>query len=450
LEKYIELENASREYEGKNVLKNYKLKEDQLEDLKQTLKTLDSHYQECVKQTEKEKADVDQLTNVKEYFKGNFDSQMSKEQEEYLDALNQQEIAKKDLDGVTKQKETTEAEINHLKGDAEKLKKIYAEQDELLSGIFDGNYGSELEYKLEMNLDTALDKKQRISVAKYKWSNARVLLQTAVNQMAFGVKRWTEVGKLPADNMQARYTMATEARNNFIAASQNITSAQRYLQNITFPYCKPEEVTTLNRATNNIYTDMQTNERHTHAFQCYNTTHRRAAALLQWFDHVIKNTITKDYDKGHADVDSTTKALRKERLRLIKEKVKESTGKDVNIKGEMDLGRDDDLEPELANIMEADRVSQSGDLPQGDGGQQLAASNDPAAPTPMPLNELAPAPNQDDIFGDIDELKKQHEKEMEEFNKAQDVNKARMEQGLQEKLRARRSRKQRLDAQEKS
>merc|ERR1712150_426247 len=109
-----------------------------------------------------------------------------------------------------------------------------------------------------------------------------------------------------------------------------------------------------------------------------------------------------------------------------------------------DLGRDDDLEPELANIMEAGRVSQSGDLPQGDGGQQLAASNDPAAPTPMPLNELAPAPNQDDIFGDIDELKKQHEKEME------DVNKARMEQGLQEKLRARRSRKQRLDAQEKS
>ena len=69
----------------------------------------------------------------------------------------------------------------------------------LAAGIFDGNYGNELEYKLEMNLDTALDKKQRISVAKYKWSNARVLLQTAVNQMAFGVKRWTEVGKLPAE-----------------------------------------------------------------------------------------------------------------------------------------------------------------------------------------------------------------------------------------------------------
>ncbi len=80
--------------------------------------------------------------------------------------------------------------------------------------------------------------------------------------------------------------MATETRNNLVAANQNISSAQRYLHTIQFPYCKPEEMNTLTRATNNIYTDMQTNERHEHAMQCYSVTHKRASALLQWFDHV--------------------------------------------------------------------------------------------------------------------------------------------------------------------
>ena len=51
-------------------------------------------------------------------------------------------------------------------------------------------------------------------------------------------------------------------------------------------------------------------------------------------------------------------------------------------------------------------------------------------------------------LGDIDNLKRQHEQEMEEFQKQQEVNRARLEQGLQEKLRSRRSRRMRRDIQD--
>ena len=64
------------------------------------------------------------------------------------------------------------------------------------------------------------------------------------------------------------------------------------------------------------------------------------------------------------------------------------------------------------------------------------------------MSELAPAPTQEDLFGNIDQLKKQHEEELAEFEKAQEMNKARQEQGLQEKLRARRSRRRKLQTQE--
>ena len=93
------------------------------------------------------------------------------------------------------------------------------------------------------------------------------------------------------------------ARNNLVAAAQNIQGAQRYLANVEFPYCSPSEVeniantiniiltiivqvATLNKATAYIFTDMQTTERHGHAGECYETTAKRCGALLQWINMV--------------------------------------------------------------------------------------------------------------------------------------------------------------------
>lgn len=166
-------------------------------------------------------------------------------------------------------------------------------------------------------------------MAHYKWTNAKVLLNHGVNQLQHGVKKWDQTSKIPItlahkfnnirscnklitrieletsaisklfndrvvwqfpsfahSDKQQKYLHATEARNNFIAASQNLKSCQKYLSNIQFPYVKPQEVITLDRAIEHIYTDMQTPDRAAHAMQCYSVTQKRAAALLQWFDNV--------------------------------------------------------------------------------------------------------------------------------------------------------------------
>ena len=50
-----------------------------------------------------------------------------------------------------------------------------------------------------------------------------------------------------SSQLEERYAVAAETRNNLVAASQNIQGAQRYLSNIQFPYCAPPEVDTLNK-----------------------------------------------------------------------------------------------------------------------------------------------------------------------------------------------------------
>lgn len=245
--------------------------------------------------------------------------------------------------------------------------------------------------------------------------------------------------------MQEKYGIATEARNNLIAAIQNLQSCQKYLDNIDFPYCKPKEVTTLEKATNNIYIDMQSPDRHKHAGECYKVTHKRAAALLQWFDNVINTVIEKDILEATKEESEANRKLRAERIKLLKEKVEGEGGKvdidDTAKKPAIQLADDDDEAADIEIQAVIFKAGNEEDNSLKPGGQDVAP-----APTPVPLSELAPPPSGEDLFGNIEQLKKQHEKEVSDFQKAQEMNKARLQQGLEAKLAARRHKRSRTTA----
>lgn len=54
--------------------------------------------------------------------------------------------------------------------------------------------------------------------------------------------RWKELESIDATNTRMRYFAAAEARNNFIAAGQNIQSCRVYLGRVKFPYATEEEI----------------------------------------------------------------------------------------------------------------------------------------------------------------------------------------------------------------
>ena len=56
-----------------------------------------------------------------------------------------QEIAAKELQSLTEQRNNADNELRELKYQSEELQKLYNEQEELLSQIFGGSYGSEEE-----------------------------------------------------------------------------------------------------------------------------------------------------------------------------------------------------------------------------------------------------------------------------------------------------------------
>lgn len=123
-------------------------------------------------------------------------------------------------------------------------------------------------------------------------------------------------------------------------------------------------------------------------------------------------------------------------------------GADIAEPGEVTKEEGDEEAPapdENEGVPDKAPPPEEGEVPPDEG--EAGPAETETATKRVPLSELAPAPTAEDLFGNIDQLKKQHEDELAEFEKAQEMNKARVQQGLQEKLRARRSRRRKIQEQ---
>ena len=73
-------------------------------------------------------------------------------------------------------------------------------QEELLGKIFNDCYGSDQEWKLELELDLTAEHKERVKTADYKWRNAQTFLNTAANQVSWAARRWAQIATINTTN----------------------------------------------------------------------------------------------------------------------------------------------------------------------------------------------------------------------------------------------------------
>merc|ERR1719402_140830 len=216
---------------------------------------------------------------------------------------------------------------------------------------------------------------------------------------------------------------------------------ERYRSNVQFPYCAPAEVATLNKATAYIFTDMQTPDRHQHALDCYSTTNKRCGALLQWINQVVNTTISRDLDDINKKVKEIAMALRRERVKLIKVKAKEVTGKDVDI-AVADINTDVDVTLNMNDLARTKGIDPS-----------LLASLTPdqlAALSAISEDDLAPPPSQEEVFGKkVEELKSEFLEDKDRLEHQIAENQARTNASLEAKLAARRQRRARMNVEAK-
>lgn len=152
----------------------------------------------CVFFSAKEYRDIEELNsawNVRALFvnQAQINAEYEKEKQEYVDALNKQEIAQQEFENLKTQYKKLYDEVITVKKDMDELNSLRGKQEVLLGQIFNDSYGSDKEWKLEMELDLLGQRKERISAAHVRWSAAHVYLDHAVKQLSWSTRRWAQI-----------------------------------------------------------------------------------------------------------------------------------------------------------------------------------------------------------------------------------------------------------------
>lgn len=464
LKEFVEVENKVKILEEKGAENNHQIKHARLLELHKNLTASHENVEKLKAQTAKEYKDIEALNsawNVRSLFvnPAEMNAEYEKEKKEYVDALNKQEIAEQELENLKAQYKRLYDEVINAERDKDELNKLRNKEETLLGRIFNDSYGSDKEWKLEMELDMLTQRKERINSAHIRWHAAHVYLEHAVKQLSWSTRRWAQIATHRVTVLVIKYQMVAETRNHLIAAAQNIGSAHGNLRPVNIPYCTNEDLQNLHAITNTIFNDVNIPEKYQRSYHAFAALFSKCSHLLQWVDRVRDETISKDLANVKKDYHDKYYELKEERMNLIKTKVKEKLGVELELEV-----KKDELVTEDAPPTAEEEIAKPGEVAKEEGDDQAPEPEDkdgvPDAPptedgqSPSEVGEAppaetdAPAPTQEDLFGNIDQLKKQHEEELAEFEKAQEMNKARVEQGLQEKLRARRSRRRKIQAQE--
>ncbi|XP_078493483.1 uncharacterized protein LOC100185194 [Ciona intestinalis] len=443
-------------HEKNNIIAIYEDKNRQQHEIQAEIIALNQRYKELETKSNEEHAEVDDIKKLKSMVKffstqEQYDRKLSEQEETYIQSKTELEDCENQLKLLGQQSSRLNAEMTELKQNVDDLLQLYAKQDEILELAFGGVYGSNEEDRLEDTLDKLVRKNQRIKLTMQLWSIAKNLTETAQQQIEFACKRWMDIAFIPAKASYQLLKVQTisEARNYLITASRNLSSSHRYFHPVVPPYCDSNEVGILNKAITYIFIDGFTRERHAHAYNVYRTTAARSRLLAKWANTVITDKIKTDLEASNLETSKCRKALRKERIRLMSNQVKELTGKVLTLTEHQEkqtkFGETEIVK--LSDIAEVQKVERSEHLEKqlqqaktevvGENNIELSQA------TQLTLEELAPSPTSNQIFGDLDSIMVEYERQQQEIQQHNESEKARQEADLMEKVRRRRSRKMR-------
>lgn len=434
LERFLVVQTEISEHNSEGVFEGLKEVETEFEQLLKEKKQADVNYRVLREQSNKEKQDYDNITSptVQAYFRSKQDHEraIEKEKMEYLESVRQVEVAETQLKSVTEKYQRALDKYNNYQRDNKVAIDLFNEQMNILYSTYEGEEGSELENRLEAECKDLEEQKEILKSALNKWSNARFLLVYAYNQLQCSEVRWIDLMKMNIKNPE-KVIPATEVRNNLIAAYQNLVNTRAYLKNVTFPYCTEEDLKSLQNLSAGSYQDMMTPERQKYALSIIQELLKRCYHLNQWFDQVIKSTLVVDYQKVLQDLTVRSRELRDERIKLLQIKIKDKTGKDVNVNlfnvvPEKNLTENDSVLEKVNS--DANKINEEVKNPEEDDKESDKNVSS------VQIGDLPPPPSKDQILGDIEQIKRQYREQTEGWNKHLDDSRREADERLQKLL----------------
>uniref|UniRef100_A0A914KZD1 Uncharacterized protein n=1 Tax=Meloidogyne incognita TaxID=6306 RepID=A0A914KZD1_MELIC len=373
LQEYLELERMARRLERKQVLSNWKTKNHLADEAMRKLIHLEAKHKELKKQTEKARTDLEHLEQpgIRAHLRqqGIYVSRHERAKELSDSAIVKEETSFKELATIKAEYSRAQLFANLYREKCEKLEKAHQKQEEIFCSV---NGSAEyMDLVPVRELESAQDWLQRVTLAKFKWTNGRALLIHASIQLSYGLASWEELQQI--NGARSRYFTVVEARNNFVNSINNIQSCRVYLDRnfkiwltigwMSFLYVT-SIVPTFGRSfipSPGPWIRLKPINQFKVLTICQGMQDK-LNSLISWFDKVINQTIIRDLDKANANVEKLWTQTRELRLELLRKLVHEKLGREIEPK-ELDIGEEEEDDD---NFEDAEVRNEELDLNEGE------------------------------------------------------------------------------------
>nr|XP_040239358.2 uncharacterized protein LOC120959783 isoform X2 [Anopheles coluzzii] len=202
-----------------------------------------------------------------------------------------------------------------LRKDFERLKRLYAEQDQLLSTVYSGAYGTVNEQTLDTELEAARDVRDRLGGAVEQWRIAGGLLRAAAKGLHQVVDYWELLR--PSKSAAETIELALDARSTCHGALMALEAAQAALPSVEIPYITVRQQSAVRHALIYLLTDMVNPARYQHTRDVFGVFSANVAKAVHWLHECYSETLKQDLDSADQVATLLAKNLREERLRHI-------------------------------------------------------------------------------------------------------------------------------------
>ncbi|XP_050077781.1 uncharacterized protein LOC126564731 [Anopheles maculipalpis] len=206
-----------------------------------------------------------------------------------------------------------------LRASFERLKRLYHEQDRLLGSVYNGAYGTMNEQKLDAELDSARDVRDRLGGAVEQWRIAGGLLRAAAKGLHQAVDHWELIR--PTKNAEETITLALDARTTCHGALMALEAAQAALPSVEIPYITIRQQSAVRHALIYLLTDMVNPARYQHTRDVFGVFSANVTKAVNWLHECYNETLKQDFDSADQAATLLAKHLREERLRYIVSKM---------------------------------------------------------------------------------------------------------------------------------
>uniref|UniRef100_A0A182K1H9 Uncharacterized protein n=1 Tax=Anopheles christyi TaxID=43041 RepID=A0A182K1H9_9DIPT len=202
-----------------------------------------------------------------------------------------------------------------LRTNFERLKRLYLEQDHVLTTVYSGAYGTVNEQRLDVELDAARDVRDRLGGAVEQWRIAGGLLRAAAKGLLQVVDYWELLR--PAKSAQETITLALDARSTCHGALMALEAAQAALPSVEIPYITIRQQSAVRHALIYLLTDMVNPARYQHTRDVFGVFSANVSKAVHWLHECYNETLKQDFDSADQVATLVAKNLREERLRYM-------------------------------------------------------------------------------------------------------------------------------------